>query len=413
MFLVRFARWISRQKIVAVAIAMMTVGVIGMTVETAGAATPGAEFNTSKACEQFWDTSAAKLQAFDSYSISVNGKAIPKDKWNVSDYVTPGDKVSVTFKLKAACANTYVAISMYQAPADHFVPSQAGQQKLVQRVGGAYKADKSYTLTATTPNCYFQMDINTGWEYKPGDYTLDHRGRLVMAANGGTKKCVAPATTTTKKPTTTTSTTKKPTTTSTSTTTSTTSTTVPVKPQETTTTRKPTTTSTSTTTSTTTEVKKNEASATLQEVCVVEDKTKSGYLATLKNTGNTKEDFTIAKNGTEIANSPITVPAGQTTHVLVPFQEDETAAVSITAEQADFSLSKQLTLDCLPETKPVAAPVTTTTSTTEKPAEVKDTTVNKPELAHTGFSVFAWLTVGGLLLLIGFGLVQMARTARA
>lgn len=393
-----------RRKAFVSLVALVTFGGILFGIQSANAATPGANYNTSKKCEQFWDTKSSKLQAFKSYSITVNGKSIPKDKWNVSDYVKPNNKVSITFELKPECDNTYVAISMYQAPADHFVPSQASQQKLVQRVDGAFKAGKSHTLTATVPNCYFQMDINTGWEYKPGNYTLDHRGRLVMAANGGDSKC-KPATTTTKKPTTT-STTAKPTTTSTTTSTTakptTTTTTDTVKPEETTTTRKPTTT-------TTAKVEKTESSASIKEVCVVEDATKSGYVVTLKNTGSVKEVFTVNQDGSPVPNSPFTVPAGDTTAVLLPLTEDQTAQVSVKAEKSEFVLNKTVTLDCL---QPATSTTTEapTTTTTEKPTEVLPKTIEKkPELAETGFSVLAWMLFGSCFLAIGIGLVKISR----
>jgi len=161
-------------------------------------------------------------------------------------------------------------------------------------------------------------------------------------------------------------------------------------------------------------VQKAEAAATLQEVCVVEDKTKSGYLATLKNTGNVKETFTIAMDDKEIANSPITVAAGQTAHVLLPLDEDQTSNVSIKADEAGFALTKNVTLNCLPETPVTAAPTETpsSTTTTEKPAEVQDTHVDRPQLASTGFSVFAWMFFGGCLLIIGLGLAQLGRLTR-
>jgi hypothetical protein len=405
----------ARRKAFVVLVTLLTAGGILVGVQSASAATPGAKYNTSKKCEQFWDTKSSKLQAFKSYAITVNGKTIPKDKWNVSEYVKANNEVSITFELKPECDNTYVAISMYQAPQDHFVPSQAKQQKLVQRVGGAFKAGKKHTLTAKTPNCYFQMDINTGWEYKPGDYTLDHRGRLVMAANGGSKKCTA-ATTTTKKPTTTTkkptTTTAKPTTTTVKPTTTTkkptTTTSETVKPQETTTTRKPTTTTSekATTTTekptTTTKVEVAESKADVKQVCVVEDATKSGYVVTLKNTGDVKEIFTITQDGEAVPGSPYTVAPGDTKAVLLPLKEDQKAEVAITGQESDLAMTKTVTLDCLPTAG--------TTTTTEKPAEVLPKTIEKkPELAETGFSVFSWVLFGGCFLAIGVGLVKVAR----
>jgi hypothetical protein len=399
-----------RRKAFVALVTLVTASGVLIGIQTANAAAPGANYNTSKKCEQFWDTKAAKLQAFKSYTIEVNGKTIPKDKWNVSDYVKPNNTVSITFELKPECDNTYVAISMYQAPQDHFVPSQANQQKLVQRVGGAFKAGKKHTLTATVPNCYFQMDINTGWEYKPGDYTLDHRGRLVMAANGGSKKCEAPKPTTTKKPTTTT---KKPTTTSTTEKPTTTTTSTSVKPQETTTTRKPTTTTSTTekpTTTSTTAVQKAESSASIKQVCVVEDQTKSGYVVTMKNTGTIKEIFTITQDGSQIPGSPYTVAAGDTKAVVLPLAEDSTAKVVISGQESDFELERTVTLDCLPEESTTTTTEATTTSTTEKPAEVlPKTEEKKPELAETGFSVFAWVLFGACFLAIGVGLVKVGR----
>jgi hypothetical protein len=404
----------ARRKTFVVLASLLTAIGILVGIQTATAATTNPTLNTSSKCEQFWDTSAAKLQAFKSYEITVNGKAIPKDKWNVSDYVKPDNKVSITFELKPECDNTYVGISMYQAPADHFVPSQASQQKLVHRTGAIFKAGVKHTLNSTVPNCYFQMDINTGWEYKVGDYTLDHRGRLVMAANGGSKKCTAP-TTTTKKPATTTSTTKQPTTTTSTTKKPTTTTSSTVKPQETTTTKKPattttekptTTTTTEKPTTTTTKVEKAEAKADIKQVCVVEDNSKSGYVVTLKNTGNVKEIFTITQDAQAVPGSPYTVAAGDTKAVLLPLNEDQTAQIAVTGKESDFALTKTVTLDCVQ----TGASSTTTTSTTQKPAEVLPKTIDKgPKLAETGFSVFAWVLFGGCFLLIGFGLVKLAR----
>lgn len=418
-----------RRKVFTVLALVITIGGIATGVQTAGATSADGKYNTSKACEQSLDLTSPRLAAFDSFSVNVNGKTIPKDNWDVSSYVDAGDKVSVTFKLKEKCANTYVAINMYQATDDHFVPSEAKKQKLAQRDGGAYGADKKYTITATVPKCYFQMDINTGWEYKPGDYTLDRRGRLVMAATGGSSVCKSPATS--AKP----STTKKPTTTST---------TEDVTEEETPTTKCPPTSTTEESTSTT-EATAAEASATLQEVCVAADRSKSGYVANLKNTGDVKETFTITQDSVEIANSPIIVWVGQTTHVLLPFAEDQTATISISTEESNYSLTKTVTLDCLPDVSPAGATptteppttqppttetstvpttedTTTTTSTTEEPttvssteapAEVQDTQIERSgELASTGFSVLAWVLVGGCLLAIGIGLARMAQMNR-
>lgn len=327
-----------RRKTLALVISLIVAGVVTLfsAMNTANAAS----YNMSTKCQQFWDTSGSKLQAFSSYSITVNGKAIPTDKWNVEKYVKQGDKISVSFTLKPECDNTYVAISMYEAPADHFIPSKASQQKLVQRVGGGFPAGKKQVLNATVPQCYFQMDINTGGPYQPGDYKLDHMGRLVMAATGGTdSKCEKP--TTTVKPTTTT---KKPTTTTTAKPTTTTA-----KP--TTTTAKPTTTTAKPTTTTTSPPVVHNATATAKQVCKADA---SGWTIDFANKGNTSETFTV-KSGDKTIGQTVTLKAGETKTVSYLYKDynlatDESMPIKVTTS-TETVLDDEVTNNCI---KPAA-----------------------------------------------------------
>lgn len=155
---------------------------------------------------------------------------------------------------------------------------------------------------------------------------------------------------------------------------------------------------------------------------MVKDKTKSGYVITLINTGNVKETFTVAQDQSDIPNSPFTVPAGETIHVLLPLTEDQTAAISIAGKVSGFTLDKTVTLDCLPPpvvpaptststTSTSTTSTSTSTSTTVPAPEVEAEQIDRPELAKTGFSVIAWLAFGTSLLILGFGVVRAARSA--
>jgi hypothetical protein len=196
---------------------------------------------------------------------------------------------------------------MFQAPEAKFVPSHANQQKHApgSPVGGAYKSGKVHTLTAEIPKCYFQMDINTGRAYKPGDYTLDKLGRLLLASNGGTKKCTEPKPTTTVKPTTTT---VKQTTT-----------TMPVV---------------------------HKASATAAEVCKADA---SGWTVTYKNSGSSSEKMTLESNGETL--DEVTVAAGKSvtkSYSYADHEVDENQTIKMTVKAYDKTVATlEATNNCI------------------------------------------------------------------
>lgn len=299
-------------------------------------ATPGANYNTSEVCEGKYADKATKLVAFKSFDFYVDGVKTSTEYREVSKLLKPGAEVKVTFELKPECDNTYVGVDVYALPSEGFKRSEASEQRLIARDGRAFSAGTVHTITNTLPECWFQMDVYTGWEYKPGDFTLDKRGRLLLAGTGGSELCV-PATTTTSTSTTTTAPNQPAETTTTTVKRTTTSTTE--APSTTTTTKKLSTTST-------TVASQHNPSATARQVC---DDEGSGFNVTFRNEGNVNEDF-VVRNGDRRLDT-VTVEGGESetrgyTFSKIDVDTDET--VNLTVEANDETvLDEEIVNDCV------------------------------------------------------------------
>ena len=254
----------SRMALIAAIVLILGSAVLGQL--SSANADSGADYNQSTNCAS--TDAADRFRAFSEFELSVNGAQQSLGNYSgavdVSHLIKPGDKVDVKFRLTEECKDTYVGLDVYRMPGP-FSVEQLSQQVRVSRTGQKIDDTASHQYTATMPQCYYQMDMNTGWEYQPGEFTLDSQGRLLLAAIGGDSTCVEETTTTTSPPeetTTSTSSTVAPTVVTQETTTSTTrpsttsttqpSTTSTTRPSTTTSTTQPTTTTTSTTQPTTT-----------------------------------------------------------------------------------------------------------------------------------------------------------------
>ncbi len=378
--------------VAAAAIAAFSVSVPFLA--SANATSKGEGYNTSAECQGKFEDKATKLVAFKSFEFYVNGNKTSTEYREVSQYLSEGAKVTIKFELKPECDNTYVGISTWQLPSSGFKPEEASSQKLASRTGKAFSAGEVHELSATLPNCWFQMDVNTGWEYQPGDYTLDKMGRLLLAGTGGnTGVCATtttPAPTTTVAPTTvvpqeTTTTRPAPTTT-----TSTTSTTV--KP--TTTTQKPTTTVKPTTTTTAPPVTPTEhkPSVSVEQVCSTDS---SGFTTTFTNSGNVKESIAV-KMGDKTLDT-VVVEVGKSVNKNYRFDDlniapGKSGTITFSADNKTISTQK-VTNDCVRVSADVSAVCDTivgsgavfTFSNTGKVAEVFN--ITRDGVAVTGSPV--------------------------
>lgn len=264
-----------RAKFGLVAALLFVAGLVAIPQMGTASATEG---NMSTACAGQDGVAAGKLKAFSNFQAYVNGAEIPTGIRKIDQYVKAGDTVTINFTLKPECSGTYVGISSFSATsANDTTVAQYRAQKLYQRDGRVFDTTPS-TIQVVVPPCYFQVDVNTGGPYVPGDFTLDRAGRLLLAAQGGSDAdCSIPTTTTTAAPTTTT--TAAPTTTTTA-------------APTTTTTAAPTTT---TSTPPTTIVEVPQPSAAFTKVCSVDG---SGFTGKLTNKGNAAADFQVYVNGT-------------------------------------------------------------------------------------------------------------------
>lgn len=340
-----------------VATMLLTVGLIATGGLGAASAT---ETGGSADCATPGATYQGRMTAFKSFKAYVNGKEISINKQIVSGSVKQGDKVKIVFELKPECDGTYVGLSAFKGLTGHDEgPAQLKQQKLFDRADGKFKSGKTHTLEVDIPECYFQVDANTGSPYKPGDYTLDRQGRLIFAAQGGTDKECATAkstTTTTKKPTTTT--TKKPTATTTEKATTTT-----------TTTKKPTT--------TTTEAPAR-MNASLSAVCV--QGVGASATASITNHGGSDgvaEIVATGDNGTKTTKK--TVPAGETVKV----DEDEMAATAKRVSSNEGKVAFQVKMDG----KVIATASASAKCDTKREVKVVETTVVEEEPEPTPTTV--------------------------
>ena len=121
----------------------------------------------------------------------------------------------------------------------------------------------------------------------------------------------------------------------------------------------------------------------------------SGALLTFTNTGQIADTFTVVRDGKAVEGSPFTLqPSDQTTQKLLKINEDDTSVISIMTTSG-LNIQKQVTLDCKQDT--------------QKPAEVKQEVVNRPQLADTGVSVVPLAGLGSLLTLTGVGILGLRR----
>lgn len=342
---------------------IITAIAFGLNTANATSTSTTATGNMSPACESV--DVAKRLIAFDYFHVYVNDQEVNIANRDMSSQIKSGDTVRVTARVKNTtanpCAGTMLAISVFESTAAHFIPADAPKQKLNARQSVIMEAGQTYNLSVQVPNCYYQIDINTGGPFKPGDYTLSKRGRLLQVATGGTKSC-------TVKPSTTTTTTRPSTTTTTSTTTtSTTTTTVPRQPQNTCddgmvccpvndcNTKK-----------------QHDASATVEKFCTDDF---SGIEITFKNDGDFSEQYNIRviRDSSDTAKqNSVTVASKKTSSKRYTFKElgiepQTTAKVVVSTGSQGEVESFPLKNDCEEAAPPV-------TATAEQSCDVKNTT---------------------------------------
>lgn len=288
----------SRRLLSLAVVAVASISLV-TTLGPASAVGPGDDYNTAVQCEGKKADKRTKLVAFDYFALRVNGETVTHEYREISKYLDGGDRVTVEFQLKPECDDTYVGMSVFELPSNGFDPARASEQKLRERVGRSYAAGVRHSLQLTMPTCWFQLDVNTGWEYLPGDFTLDNRGRLLLAGTGGSGRCVEVAETTPTTPAPTT----PPTTTPPTTTAQRPTTTRPPATTSTTATQRPTTTRPA---PPTTVAEVRDRSANVDPIC---SEDASGWTVTFRNDGNVRQDFTVRSGSRSL--DTVSVPAGE------------------------------------------------------------------------------------------------------
>jgi hypothetical protein len=357
-----------------------------------------------------------RWNAFDNVWYQVNGQPAT----SLEGTVEQGDKVDVHFEVSEECGSVPVALATYKAVEPHFTPENVEEQVLHDSNSGTFSSkDGIAHVSATVPDCYFQLDFVTDRAYEHLTASV-YSGTLADAITGGTKGCIAEKETTT-------------------------------------------TTSTSTTTSTTAPAVKKERYVP-QDVCpddfesritdyAVEVESSDGQVRTYRELqGNVEADsevtvhFTIAKDCQErltLASYEAESTSdqdldSQTLHdwtsrtfgegkysmsVDVPeciFQvdfarEDVIRNLSASNRYGDRLIDYDIGGETCPE---VEATEVTTPPTTEAPAEVQPEVVERPaaqqeQLPVTGIELLPMAALGGLFTAAGSGLLGVGRRFRS
>jgi hypothetical protein len=133
------------------------------------------------------DTSCVGANALKSVTYSVDGVVVP-DLIGVSS----DSDVTASFELNEGCHDTKLGMAVYATPSDHYVDSEASQQRLVDQQTGVFDSGSEYSLTVSTIPCYFQLDFFTGDVLNTLSPTANYStpiNNLIGSANGGSKAC--------------------------------------------------------------------------------------------------------------------------------------------------------------------------------------------------------------------------------
>lgn len=156
---------------------------------------------------------------------------------------------------------------------------------------------------------------------------------------------------------------------------------------------------------------KNDCVGTSADVKLVCEE--GGAVFTFTNSGKLPESFSVTVNdGEQVQGSPVKVDPGKTETYLLALQEDESGVIHIKGENSGLTIDENFKYDCTqpPTTTSTSTTVPPTTSSTIPPTEVLSEQIVRPQLAETGVSVTPMMMIGGLLMLAGFGLLQLRRT---
>jgi len=108
---------------------------------------------------------------------------------------TQGEVVEVSFTIAAGTAPETLSLVTYTAPGSTFVASQAAQQQIFDDDSGTF-GPGTYTLTATIPYSYYQVDFVCGSAidtFGPANSNIFYsaQNRLISADNGGTNAVIS------------------------------------------------------------------------------------------------------------------------------------------------------------------------------------------------------------------------------
>ena len=110
-----------------------------------------------------------------------------------SSIMVTGTTAKVTFTVAAGCKDIELTLVSYKAPGPTFDEQTADQQVLFDHKTQLFSAG-SWQLDVAVPDCYYQVDFVYGKHIeKLGPAGTNNfyskQGRLIRAANGGTKGC--------------------------------------------------------------------------------------------------------------------------------------------------------------------------------------------------------------------------------
>lgn len=138
---------------------------------------------------------------------------------------------------------------------------------------------------------------------------------------------------------------------------------------------------------------------------------KDGAVFTFTNKGKLTEKFHVTLNANEtVQGSPVVVDPGKTQTYRLELNEDETGVVHVKAEVSGLVIDKEFTYDCVQVSPTTVVNTTTSTTSTTLPTEVLGQQVVRPQLAETGVTTTPLMILGGILMMLGVGFLQVRRS---
>ena len=127
---------------------------------------------------------ASHLGQVTNRKYAVNAVSVPTLRGRVS----PGAAVVSQFTVVPGCVAVRVSAAAYKATGPVFDQATADQQRLFNSTTGAFDAG-IHTLSATAPDCYFQVDLTRSEVLSTSPFYGD---RFIDGDNGGNVSCVPP-----------------------------------------------------------------------------------------------------------------------------------------------------------------------------------------------------------------------------